>query len=66
MESGCPSTQSESAPSHTAGYKLTLRQLAKMVRRTESAISKRLMEVERIEDRSFGYWSPAVSGRCSD
>jgi len=32
-----------------------------MVRKTESAISHRLMEVERIEDRSFGYWSPAVS-----
>ena len=60
--SACQSMSSELGITFTESYaSLTSRQLARMVRKHESGVSKRLMDLERIEERSFGYWSPAVS-----
>ena len=62
MEWACPSRSSECSIEYNDGAEMNglLSQLARMVRVYESALSERLMNKDNENERSFGFWSPAV------
>ncbi|ORY27989.1 hypothetical protein BCR39DRAFT_588886 [Naematelia encephala] len=56
-----PAHQIQSRRVFGVGMSLAVDVLAKVVRRYEVGLAERLMDKERVEERSFGFWSPT---RC--
>ncbi|KAL0241915.1 hypothetical protein I308_106089 [Cryptococcus tetragattii IND107] len=56
-----PAMHSQSRRVFGVGMSIAVDQLARIVSRYESSLSRRLMEKPNEDERSFGYWSPA---RC--
>ncbi|KAK8850742.1 hypothetical protein IAR55_004662 [Kwoniella newhampshirensis] len=56
-----PAMHSQSRKVFGVGMSIAVDQLARIVSKYESSLSRRLMEKPNEDERSFGYWSPA---RC--
>ncbi|ORX40873.1 kinase-like domain-containing protein [Kockovaella imperatae] len=56
-----PAQQMQSRKVYGVGMSIAVDQLARMVRVYESSLSERLMNKEKENERSFGFWSPS---RC--
>ncbi|KAL7420933.1 eukaryotic translation initiation factor 2-alpha kinase [Cryptotrichosporon argae] len=56
-----PAINLQPRKAYGVGMSIAVDQLARMVRKYESALSERLMTKDNEDERSFGFWSPA---RC--
>ncbi|ODN77808.1 hypothetical protein L202_04931 [Cryptococcus amylolentus CBS 6039] len=56
-----PAIHSQTRRVYGVGMSIAVDQIARVVSRYESSLSRRLMEKPNEDERSFGYWSPA---RC--